>query len=303
MAPQIRTIEDYQGLSESERTARSRALQALAIARREGRELEWAAGQAGSSMKDVREWVGDALRPTHRGRTFAKPWDSIARVRPLFFAAESDEEPGGLDFVVLHSSGEADEAQRIFDDQYRFIEGTANRSEVERHYGKRVADREVEADPDALIAIAQVGRRRHRRALPRAVLVSARCIGCGARASRRHHPTGCDFAEEYLDADFTVSVCHDDHELIHDDRRTVGTQMPRAPLSWFERVELRLRRIAGDLARLSEVHPDNAWLTNCARWLLRWADELANGLRAMDARDPGWRKDPAFYPPGTWEVV
>ena len=157
MAPQIRSIEDYRGLSESERTPRTRALQALAIARREGRELEWAAGQAGASMKDVREWVGDALRPGRRGRTFAKPWDSIARVRPVFFAAESDDEPGGLDFVVLHSSGEADEAQRIFDDQYRFIEDTAGRGEVERHRGQRVGGREVEADPAVLIAIAEVG--------------------------------------------------------------------------------------------------------------------------------------------------
>jgi hypothetical protein len=157
MAPQIRSIEDYQDLSESERTARSRALQALAIARREGRELEWAAGQAGASMDDVREWVGDALRPRHRGRTFAKPWDSIARVRPMFFAAESDDEPGGLDFAVLHSSGEADEAQRIFDDQWRFIEGTATRGEVERHRGKLVGGREVEADPDVLIAVGNAG--------------------------------------------------------------------------------------------------------------------------------------------------
>lgn len=133
--------------------------------------------------------------------------------------------------------------------------------------------------------------------------MSARCIGCEAHASRRHHPTGRDFAEEYLDADLTVPVCHDDHELIHDDRRTLGTQEPPAPLSWFERVELRLRRIAGDLARLAELHPDKGWLPRCARWLLRWADELANGLRAMDARDPGWRSDPAFYPPGTWEAV
>jgi hypothetical protein len=157
MAPQIRSIEDYQDLSESERTARSRALQALAIARREGRELEWAAGQAGASMDEVREWVGDALRPTRRGRTFAKPWDSLARVRPLFFVPESDDEPGGLDFVVLHSSGEASEAERIFDDQYRFIEGTASRSDVERHRGKRVAGREVEADPEVLIAIGEAG--------------------------------------------------------------------------------------------------------------------------------------------------
>jgi hypothetical protein len=157
MARRIRSIEDYQALSDKQRTARSRALQALAIARRERRELEWAAGQAGTTMKVVREWVGDALKPTHRGRTFAKPWDTIPRVRPVFFAAESDDEPGGLDFVVLHSSGEADEAERILDNQWRFIEGTANRRKVERHRGKRVGGRKVEADPDVLIAIAESG--------------------------------------------------------------------------------------------------------------------------------------------------
>jgi hypothetical protein len=132
--------------------------------------------------------------------------------------------------------------------------------------------------------------------------MSAPCFGCGARASCHHHPTGRDCAERYLDADFTVAVCHDDHELLHDDRRTLGTEKPAAALSWFERGELRLRRIASDLARMSELHPQSTWFARAANWLLRWADEIAQGLLALDARDPGWRSDPAFYPAGTLEA-
>jgi hypothetical protein len=89
--------------------------------------------------------------------------------------------------------------------------------------------------------------------------MTGRCIGCGARATRRHHPTGRDLAERYLDAEFTVAVCHDDHELVHDDRRTLGIHEAAAPLSWFDRVELRFRRIASDLARLAELGPQNPW--------------------------------------------
>lgn len=133
--------------------------------------------------------------------------------------------------------------------------------------------------------------------------MSARCVWCGAQASRRHHPTGRDYAGQYLDADLTVPGCHDCHELVHDDRRTLSTQEPSAALSWFDRMELRLRRGASDLARLAERHPQNPWIASFAAWLLRWADELAAGLRALDARVPGWRSDPAFFPPGTLEAA
>ena len=68
----------------------------------------------------------------------------------------------------------------------------------------------------------------------------------------------------------------------------------------FDRVELRLRRLASDMARLAEAHPQSQWWWSpAAAWLTRWADEIAAGSRALDARSPGWRADPAFYPNGT----
>ena len=129
--------------------------------------------------------------------------------------------------------------------------------------------------------------------------MSAACLMCGARDCRRHHPTGRDYAEQYLDVDLTVSVCHDDHQLLHDDRHTLGSEKVGAPLCWFDRVELRLRRLASDMARMAEAHPQSEWWPRCAALLTRWADEIAAGSRALDARSPGWRADPAFYPNGT----
>lgn len=146
----IRSIEDYRSLNESARAARSRALDALAIARREGRELEWAAGEAGTTMAIVRAWVGDALRKPRRGKTFPNRSDSIPRLRPLFVE-------GQLDFVLADGSDEADKAERILDDQYGFLEGRAGRDRVERHAGKTIGGRLVEADPNVLIALGDSG--------------------------------------------------------------------------------------------------------------------------------------------------
>lgn len=149
MSPRIYTVEDYLRLSDSERTARTRALQAVAIARREGSDLQSAARQAGASMDDVRMWADDAVT-SWLGRARVTREDSIARLRPLFVE-------GGLEFLVVTGSVEAEHVERIFDDQYRFIEGNATRGEIEQHAGITIAGRRVEADPDVLIAIGLAG--------------------------------------------------------------------------------------------------------------------------------------------------
>ena len=149
MSPRIYTVEDYLRLSESERTARTRALQAVAIARREGSDLTSAASQAGSSMDDIRMWAEDAVR-SWSGRGHVAREDSIARLRPLFVE-------GGLEFLVVNGSMEAKRVERILDDQYRFIEGNATRGDVKQHADITIAGRQVEADPDVLIAIGLAG--------------------------------------------------------------------------------------------------------------------------------------------------
>ena len=149
MSPRISSVEDYLRLSESERTARTRALQAVAIARREGSDLKSAARQAGASMDDVRMWADDAVR-SWSGRGHVAREDSITRLRPLFVE-------GGLEFLVVDGSVEAEHVERIFDDQYRFIEGNASRDDVTQHQGVMIAGRPVEADPEVLITIAEAG--------------------------------------------------------------------------------------------------------------------------------------------------
>jgi hypothetical protein len=128
------------------------------------------------------------------------------------------------------------------------------------------------------------------------------CLRCGDAACRGHHPTGRGPDTRYLDPDLTFPSCHDDHELYHDDWRTLGIDDsqrrndPEQRLAFIERVALRLRRLAVTAGRLAETYPQAKWLAAGARALKRWADELAWFISALDRRDPGWRSEPAFYP-------
>jgi hypothetical protein len=124
------------------------------------------------------------------------------------------------------------------------------------------------------------------------------CAFCGSAACDLHHPTGKDADNEYLDPDLRIPVCHNDHELIHDDWHTLGLHDALPGLSRLELIELGLRRLAIATSRFAEAHPDWSWAAGIAVAFGRWADELAAELRARDARDPGWRQDPAFYPTG-----
>jgi hypothetical protein len=133
------------------------------------------------------------------------------------------------------------------------------------------------------------------------------CPFCGGDASVGHHMTGRDRDDRYLDPRLAPSTCHDDHELIHDDWRTLGVddrlskkerEQARAagPSTLVERVEMRLRRAAVFFSRLAAQHPEWPWLAATAEALRRWADELARDIAARDQRDPGWRDEPGFYP-------
>ena len=128
--------------------------------------------------------------------------------------------------------------------------------------------------------------------------MTERCIFCGRLSERRHHPTGKDEHDRYLDPEFTVPTCHDHHELVGDDRRTLGLETSDLPLTLLDRVELRLRRMAIDAARLAQRHPENRWFALAAELAARWAGELAAFRHHLDQRDPGWRDDPGFYPRG-----
>jgi hypothetical protein len=99
-----------------------------------------------------------------------------------------------------------------------------------------------------------------------------------------------------------VLVCHDHHELVHDDWRLLRIQdlepgqENSGKLTLVDRVELRLRRLASNLSRPAEVTPAVECQTALADCAKRWADELARDIKARDERDPDWRSDGRFDP-------
>ena len=84
--------------------------------------------------------------------------------------------------------------------------------------------------------------------------MSVRCTYCDGEI-RWHHLTGRDPQLRYLDPHLTLPLCHDHHQLIHDDLRAAGVDDPRERsaerLCWVERVERRLRWLAIAAGRLA----------------------------------------------------
>jgi hypothetical protein len=73
-------------------------------------------------------------------------------MRPLFLVGED-----AVNFIEVRGVRARQEAQRIFDVQYRFIEGDATVADLESLAGRRIAGRTVEADPLRLEQIADAG--------------------------------------------------------------------------------------------------------------------------------------------------
>lgn len=122
------------------------------------------------------------------------------------------------------------------------------------------------------------------------------CEFCGGPIQRRHHPTGRDEHGGYLDPEFRRPLCHDHHELVGDDLYTLELVRTPGHLTWFERVEIRLRRWAAYCARLDQASPTPSVYGLLASVLERWANELARAIRLLDELFPEWREHPEFYP-------
>src|SRR4051794_33182501 len=111
------------------------------------------------------------------------------------------------------------------------------------------------------------------------------CAICGAEPCQGHHLTGTDADDRnYLDPDFIVPLCHDDHVLVHDDWHTHGLQRAPERLSHLELIELALRRIAVLVGRFAEAHADLTWAGGWAQAFDSMANKLAIDLQARDAR-------------------
>jgi hypothetical protein len=62
-----RSAGDLRALSKTDRESRTRALAALRLARKEGRSINWAVRQVGSSIKEARHWAGPAMKSSGWG--------------------------------------------------------------------------------------------------------------------------------------------------------------------------------------------------------------------------------------------
>ncbi|MGH2965987.1 MAG: hypothetical protein ACRDMH_11480 [Solirubrobacterales bacterium] len=151
-SPKIGSARDLGRLPESARGARSEALHVVQVARERGISIEEAARQEGVAIEPVRWWARDALKPKRVGKTLPSKGDRLLRLYPVFLAGEPD-----LQFVEIRGSNAARRAQRVFDVQYRFIEGNASVEELRSLTGQRVAGRLVESDPERLEAIGERG--------------------------------------------------------------------------------------------------------------------------------------------------
>ncbi len=143
------TLDDFARMSDRQRDERTNALRALALARRAGISINRAASEVDSSVDEVRVWAGGAIKK-RKGKYFPKKSDELPRLRPLYVE-------GDIDFVVVGGSDEAAEAEQIFDAQWAFINGEADRRELEPFEGRWIGGRLVETDPEVLIDIGERG--------------------------------------------------------------------------------------------------------------------------------------------------
>jgi hypothetical protein len=111
---------------------------------------------------------------------------------------------------------------------------------------------------------------------------------CGAPSSRVHHLTGRGYDGAYLDPELRASLCHDDHELCHEDLRNARVDRPLESATLVERLERGLRRVAMFVARLAEACGQQ-FLAALAAWLATGAAILAQHVAFLDARYPDWR--------------
>ncbi len=114
------------------------------------------------------------------------------------------------------------------------------------------------------------------------------CLLCGEPCEHQHHLTGRGADHEHLDPALTVPLCHNDHELVHQDLRTDEIDRPLTSATVPERIERRLERVATFLGRAYEFFPF-MWLGCAAAAVRSWATELGQFIAALDQWNTGWR--------------
>lgn len=115
------------------------------------------------------------------------------------------------------------------------------------------------------------------------------CVLCGGPSEQGHHVTGRGPDGRQLDDAFTVPVCGEDHDLLHNDLRRMGVDHPLKTTSVPEHIERRLQREALFLSRLAEAQPSFPWVATSAGAVMSWANDLCRFVARMDHLMSGWR--------------
>ncbi len=124
------------------------------------------------------------------------------------------------------------------------------------------------------------------------------CAVCGRKGRwRGHHPIGKDNEDRYLDPDLIMELCHDHHQLCHDDWHTFDLEKVKGRLTLIERVELALRRLAPALARVDAGGGGDTFWGRLAATCVMLAVALRRVVDALDELFPEWRSHPVFYEP------
>jgi hypothetical protein len=120
------------------------------------------------------------------------------------------------------------------------------------------------------------------------------CEFCGGPADQLHHCTGRDHEDQYLDPMLVLPSDHDCHVFVHDDWRHEEIDELKQPRSIVEYIEIRLRRLAMNLARIDQRSGGGTFWGLLAEAVMRWAEELEDHVRLLDNHYPGWRLKEGF---------
>lgn len=124
--------------------------------------------------------------------------------------------------------------------------------------------------------------------------MSNACLFCGGRDACRHHLTGRDANDRYLDPRLWGRLCDSCHPLEHEDWNTAGARDRISPPTFLDSLQMRLRRTALFLGRLAPTIPGpvGQLVAALAEATAGWAARLTTALAALDATFPTWRNTP-----------
>lgn len=148
-SPRIRGARDERALGSKAREARGRALEAVALARRENLTIRTAARRANVSIGTVRKYAGPALETDAFGRLVAKDADRLyRRVRVIG--------PRGETFVGVRGSRRTSTVGEYWNAVNNYLV-TGDEQPLRRFSGMTVGGVELETDPDFIEELARRG--------------------------------------------------------------------------------------------------------------------------------------------------